>query len=202
MATLPFGLDKYEIQARRLSTNGIELNVFEAGSGPLVVLLHGFPECWASWGPQISFLLDNGYRVVAPEMRGYGQSDAPEGVEAYDTVMEPSVVARDALRGLRKNKLIICSPWSHVGPGWLLHRLAPAWFNRKIVLPKWRGNGVSLAPYGCRHSRRSYHLRAGSLRQCGGTGGGLGANQAATTADTVLTSCGVQPYSYLTHGLS
>ena len=86
MAKLPYGLDKYEIQARRVSTNGIELNVFEAGSGPLVLLLHGFPECWASWGPQISFLLDNGYRVAAPEMRGYGQSDAPEAVEAYDTV--------------------------------------------------------------------------------------------------------------------
>jgi len=86
MATLPYGLDKYEIHARRVSTNGIQLNVFEAGSGPLILLLHGFPECWASWGPQISYLLDNGYRVAAPEMRGYGQSDAPEGVEAYDTV--------------------------------------------------------------------------------------------------------------------
>jgi len=86
MAKLPYGLDKYEIQARRVSTNDIELNVFEAGSGPLVLLLHGFPECWASWGPQIRFLLDKGYRVVAPEMRGYGQSDAPKGVEAYDTV--------------------------------------------------------------------------------------------------------------------
>lgn len=86
MAKLPYGLDKYEIQARRVSTNDIELNVFEAGSGPLVLLLHGFPECWASWGPQIRFLLDKGYRVVAPEMRGYGQSDAPNGVEAYDTV--------------------------------------------------------------------------------------------------------------------
>ena len=67
--------------------------------------------------------------------------------EAEDAV-DPSVVARDALRGLRKNKLIICSPWSHVGPGWLLHRLAPAWFNRKIVLPKWRKgeliNGIKI----------------------------------------------------------
>jgi pimeloyl-ACP methyl ester carboxylesterase len=93
MATLPYGLDNYEIQARRVSTNGIELNVFEAGSGPLVLLLHGFPECWASWGPQIAYLLDRGYRVAAPEMRGYGQSDAPEGVEAYDTVTLAADVA-------------------------------------------------------------------------------------------------------------
>ena len=86
MTTLPYHLDQYNIQAKRIATNGIELNVFEAGSGPLVLLLHGFPECWAAWGPQIGHLLDRGFRVVAPEMRGYGESDAPANVEAYDTV--------------------------------------------------------------------------------------------------------------------
>jgi pimeloyl-ACP methyl ester carboxylesterase len=83
---VPYALNRYGIRAKRIPTNGIELNVFEAGSGPLVLLLHGFPECWAAWGPQIRHLLDGGYRVVAPEMRGYGESDAPEGVETYDTV--------------------------------------------------------------------------------------------------------------------
>jgi len=86
MADLPYGLERHDITPRRVATNGIELNVFEAGTGPLVLLLHGFPECWASWGPQINYLLERGYRVVAPEMRGYGESDAPAGVEAYDTV--------------------------------------------------------------------------------------------------------------------
>lgn len=86
MAQLPYTLDKYGMASRRIPTNGIELNVFEAGSGPLILLLHGFPECWASWGPQIIYLLDRGYHVVAPEMRGYGESDAPATVEAYDTV--------------------------------------------------------------------------------------------------------------------
>ena len=86
MAALPYGLERHEIRSRRIAANGIELNVFEAGTGPLVLLLHGFPECWASWGPQISFLLENGYRVAAPEMRGFGESDAPKPVEAYDTV--------------------------------------------------------------------------------------------------------------------
>jgi NAD(P)-dependent dehydrogenase (short-subunit alcohol dehydrogenase family) len=75
---------------------------------------------------------------------------AANGVRRYeaDDAVDPSVVARDALHGLRKNKLIICSPWSHVGPGWLLHRLAPAWFNKKVVLPKWRKgeliNGIKI----------------------------------------------------------
>lgn len=71
------------------------------------------------------------------------------GVEHYESskAVEPAVVAADALKGLKKNKLIICSPWSHVGPGWLLHRLTPTWFNRLFVLPRWRKgeliNGVS-----------------------------------------------------------
>ena len=86
MIPVPYALNRYRIRAKRIPTNGVELNVFEAGSGPLVLLLHGFPECWAAWGPQIRHLLDEGYRVVAPEMRGYGESDAPEDVETYDTV--------------------------------------------------------------------------------------------------------------------
>lgn len=86
MVQLPYSLDKYGMASRRIPTNGIELNVFEAGSGPLILLLHGFPECWASWGPQISYLLDRGYHVAVPEMRGYGESDAPAAVTAYDTV--------------------------------------------------------------------------------------------------------------------
>jgi epoxide hydrolase A/B len=86
MAQLPYALDKYGMTSRRIPTNGIELNVFEAGSGPLVLLLHGFPECWVSWGPQITYLLDRGYHVLVPEMRGYGESDAPAAVAAYDTV--------------------------------------------------------------------------------------------------------------------
>ncbi len=55
----------------------------EAGSGPLVVLCHGFPESWYSWRHQLHALADAGYRVVAPDQRGYGETDAPESVEAY-----------------------------------------------------------------------------------------------------------------------
>jgi len=79
---LPYELDRYKVVLKRIPTNGIELNVAEAGQGPAVFLLHGFPEGWASWGPQIKFLVEQGYKVIAPEMRGYGESDAPEAVEA------------------------------------------------------------------------------------------------------------------------
>jgi pimeloyl-ACP methyl ester carboxylesterase len=66
--------------------DGIELSVAEAGEGPLVVLCHGFPELAYSWRRQIAPLVEAGYRVLAPDMRGYGASSAPQQVEAYDVI--------------------------------------------------------------------------------------------------------------------
>ncbi len=70
----------------RRSTNGLTLHVAEAGppDGPLVVLLHGFPEFWYGWRHQIDALAEAGFRIVVPDQRGYNLSDRPEGVEAYD----------------------------------------------------------------------------------------------------------------------
>jgi pimeloyl-ACP methyl ester carboxylesterase len=64
--------------------NGIELSTIEAGEGPLVVLCHGFPELAYSWRHQIPALAAAGYRVLAPDMRGYGASSAPAAIEDYD----------------------------------------------------------------------------------------------------------------------
>jgi pimeloyl-ACP methyl ester carboxylesterase len=71
---------------RRVATNGIELRVVEAGpeDGLPVVLCHGFPELSYSWRHQIPVLADAGYRVIAPDQRGYGGSDRPEPIEDYD----------------------------------------------------------------------------------------------------------------------
>jgi pimeloyl-ACP methyl ester carboxylesterase len=55
------------------------MHIAEAGSGPLVVLLHGFPECWYSWRHQLTALAAAGYHVVAPDQRGYGRTGAPPG---------------------------------------------------------------------------------------------------------------------------
>ena len=68
---------------RFVETNGIKLNILEAGEGPLVLLCHGFPELAYSWRHQISALADAGYHAVAPDQRGYGKSDCPEGIAAY-----------------------------------------------------------------------------------------------------------------------
>jgi pimeloyl-ACP methyl ester carboxylesterase len=60
------------------------LHYVEAGEGPLVVLLHGFPEFWYGWRLQIGPLAAAGFRVVAPDLRGYNLSSKPDGVKAYD----------------------------------------------------------------------------------------------------------------------
>jgi pimeloyl-ACP methyl ester carboxylesterase len=62
----------------------VQLHYVEAGDGPLVVLLHGFPEFWYGWRRQIKPLADAGFRVVAPDMRGYNLSSRPDGVGNYD----------------------------------------------------------------------------------------------------------------------
>ena len=69
---------------RTIETNGIRLHIASQGEGPLVILCHGFPECWYSWRHQIAALADAGYRAVAPDQRGCGQSDAPEAIDQYD----------------------------------------------------------------------------------------------------------------------
>ena len=74
------------VTQRRVATNGIELNIAEQGEGPLVLLLHGFPESWYSWRHQFEPLAQAGYHAVAPDMRGYGKSDKPHAVNAYNQV--------------------------------------------------------------------------------------------------------------------
>jgi pimeloyl-ACP methyl ester carboxylesterase len=74
------------ISERRVATNGIELHIAEQGQGPLVLLLHGFPESWYSWRHQFAAIAAAGFHAVAPDMRGYGRSDKPEQITAYNQV--------------------------------------------------------------------------------------------------------------------
>ena len=71
------------MQSRLIKTDGLNQQVLVAGEGPLVLLIHGFPELGVSWRAQVQALSAAGYRVAAPDMRGYGGTDKPRGVEAY-----------------------------------------------------------------------------------------------------------------------
>jgi pimeloyl-ACP methyl ester carboxylesterase len=68
---------------RFIETNGIRMHVAQQGEGPLVLLCHGFPESWYSWRHQLSALAAAGFHAVAPDMRGYGQTDCPAAIDQY-----------------------------------------------------------------------------------------------------------------------
>jgi pimeloyl-ACP methyl ester carboxylesterase len=85
------------LDLQMIETNGVRLRVALAGAGPLVVLIHGFPESWYSWRHQISALANAGCRVAAPDVRGYGGSDKPDAIEAYS--LKPAIQLFRDLQG-------------------------------------------------------------------------------------------------------
>ncbi|KAL8548729.1 hypothetical protein ACS0TY_007840 [Phlomoides rotata] len=72
-----------KIQHKNIQTNGINIHVAEIGKGPAVLFLHGFPELWYSWRHQMLSLASRGYRAIAPDLRGFGDSDAPPSPASY-----------------------------------------------------------------------------------------------------------------------
>jgi pimeloyl-ACP methyl ester carboxylesterase len=88
-------LDDTELEHHTVETNGVKLHVVQAGpgDGELVILLHGFPEFWYGWRWQIPFLAQAGFRVWAPDQRGYNLSDKPNGIAAYnlDEMMKDTI---------------------------------------------------------------------------------------------------------------
>jgi len=80
---LPATAQTNEVHHRFVQVNGIKMHIAEQGEGPLVVLAHGFPELWYSWRHVLPALAAAGYHAVAPDMRGYGQTDAPPNIEDY-----------------------------------------------------------------------------------------------------------------------
>jgi pimeloyl-ACP methyl ester carboxylesterase len=72
-----------ELTHRTIEANGIRIHIAEQGSGPLVLLCHGFPESWYSWRHQLQALALAGFHAVAPDMRGYGDTGRPAEIERY-----------------------------------------------------------------------------------------------------------------------
>ncbi|RZC21807.1 Epoxide hydrolase A isoform A [Glycine soja] len=72
-----------KIEHKTVSTNGINMHVASIGSGPVVLFLHGFPELWYTWRHQLLSLSAAGYRAIAPDLRGYGDTDAPPDASSH-----------------------------------------------------------------------------------------------------------------------
>ncbi|PRY34675.1 pimeloyl-ACP methyl ester carboxylesterase [Spirosoma oryzae] len=104
-----------------VDTNGVRLHVVQAGpeTGPLVLLLHGFPEFWYGWTAQIDGLAEAGYRVWAPDQRGYNLSDKPDGIDAYqlDTLVADVVGLIDAAG--QEKAIIVGHDWGGIVSWWL-----------------------------------------------------------------------------------
>ncbi len=105
----------------RRSVNGVTLHVVEAGSddGPLLVLLHGFPEFWWGWRHQIGPFARAGYHVVVPDMRGYNESEVPSQVSDYhlDTLTADVVALADSFGAQRFD--LVAHDWGAVISWWV-----------------------------------------------------------------------------------
>ncbi len=95
-----------DIAHRTIETNGISMHIAEAGEGPLVLLLHGFPELWYSWRHQLPALAAAGYHAVAPDVRGYGRTDAPDAIESY-TMLNHTADAVGVLDALGERTAVV-----------------------------------------------------------------------------------------------
>jgi pimeloyl-ACP methyl ester carboxylesterase len=116
---------------RLVLANGTRLHVAEAGSGPLVLLLHGFPEFWAAWQHQIPALVDAGFRVAAVDLRGYGASDKPpRGYDGFTAAAD--VVGLIRALGEKAASLVGTGYGGQVA--WATASLQPRHIDRLVVL--------------------------------------------------------------------
>jgi epoxide hydrolase 4 len=117
----------------RLDAGEVKLHAVEAGKGPLVVLLHGFPEFWWSWRHQIPALAAAGFHVVAPDLRGYNLSDRPRNVEDYDLMHLTADVA-GVIRAMGEKKAhVVGHDWGG-GIAYSFAMLYPEMLGRLAIL--------------------------------------------------------------------
>jgi pimeloyl-ACP methyl ester carboxylesterase len=130
-----------DIAFRTVQANGITMRLAEQGEGPVVLLCHGWPEGWYSWRHQLPALAQAGYRAVAPDMRGYGGTDAPEAIDAYTQlhIVGDMVELLDVLEA--KDAVIVGHDWGAI-IAWMAALLRPDRF-RAVV-----GMSVPYAPPG------------------------------------------------------
>jgi pimeloyl-ACP methyl ester carboxylesterase len=122
-----------ELAHRFAVVDGVRLHYVEAGEGPLVVLLHGFPEFWWSWRHQIPALVQAGYRVVAPDQRGYAQSDKPRSWRDYRIERLAADVAGLIAALGEERAFVVGHDWG-AAVAWILAATAPERVERLVAI--------------------------------------------------------------------
>lgn len=143
------------LQGQKMSINGHSLNVLVEGEGEPVLLLHGFPDSNYLWRGVIPRLTEAGYKVIAPDQRGFGESDAPEGKEHYDM----DLIAKDAVSvldelGIQKAKLV-AHDWGAM-IGWLLAGKYPERFESYITISV--GHPKAYASAGFEQKKKGWYV--------------------------------------------
>ncbi len=130
---------------RFIQANGLTMRIAEAGQGPLILLAHGWPESWYSWRHQMTMLAEAGYHVVAPDMRGYGETDKPADVEDYDIVhlAADMVGVLDALG--QETAIMVGHDWGSI-VAWNTLLLHPSRFSALIAMSVPYGGRVRQSP--------------------------------------------------------
>lgn len=143
------------VTERRLQANGLTFNLAEAGSGPPVLLLHGFPDCWRLWRHQLPALAEAGHRVIAPDLRGFGGTDKPEKVEDYEmrTLVGDAVGLLDALGVDRA--AVVGHDWG-AALAWMVATFAPDRVSRLVAVSV--GHPVSFADVDLDQKQRSWYM--------------------------------------------
>jgi pimeloyl-ACP methyl ester carboxylesterase len=141
----------------RIAVNGIQLHVVDEGprSGPPVLLLHGFPDSAYLWRHQIPALVERGYRVIAPDLRGFGESDRPEGVDAYaiPVLLGDTLGLLDALGVPRAH--VVCHDWG-AALGWGLAMFTPDRVERLVALSV--GHMAAFGAAGIEQREKSWYM--------------------------------------------
>jgi len=145
------------INLQTVEANGIRQRYAECGSGPLVLFCHGFPESWYSWRHQLRALGAAGYRCVAPDMRGYGGTDAPGDVEHY-TILDLVGDMVALVRALgESNAVVVGHDWARRSLG--IARCSAVTYSALLQASAFRSRHVALSTFclrcGKSGSRRS-----------------------------------------------
>jgi len=151
---LPIGVEHFHVQA-----GAVRLHCAAMGpkDGPLVVLLHGFPECWVTWRHQLPALAAAGFRAVAPDMRGYGGSDKPRGVAQYRVEKLAQDVADLVVALGREQAAVVGHDWGGA-VAWRVAMWHPARVRRLAILNSPHPQQLSRGMRALRQIRKSWYV--------------------------------------------